>query len=761
MYLILKMKISKFISLAYLSIFIFVSPSSNIFPVLSQEIHSFETRNFLVSKIEIKEEYLPSSNQINELPNVSFSELLGLTSLVSGQKLFESQQYEAAIQSWEKALLEFRQKNSKFSESLTLSTISSAHMISGDYKSSIYYGQQALAIARDIKNPLLEGFAYSALGATYAGLGEYEVAIQYSQAALSIAKNLKKAYPKHSLSDLFSTIEGSALVNLAMTFAFDSKDYDKAIGYATQSLNIATEIKSLSLRGTALNVLGGAYYGKKKYELAIQYFQEGLIPARASLDKRREGYILNYLGLALWKAEKLEAAEKILTEGVSVWESVRASYRSDGNKVSVMDVQAKTYRSLQQVLIARNKPEAALEAAERGRSRALVEILAKRSANITVNDVSIAPPNIKAIQSIAKTHSSTLVEYSIIYQESDVEEVKPSEKEAQLLIWVVKPTGEISLRQVDLASQPKSLKQSVLDLLDERSDSLFSNINPQAKLQNLYRLLIQPIADLLPPDPTAPVIFIPQDVLYRVPFVALQDERGKYLIEQHTVLSAPSIQVLDLTYQQRQRLRDRGNGALAVGFPRSGIIVGNPTGANLKAAEKEAIAIATILGTQALIGQDATKSRVLARLSDAKVIHLATHGKYVDDKGAGLQSALAFAPAGQDRGLLTASEIFDLKLSANLVVLSACNSGRGEITGEGVIGLSRAFIAAGVPSLVLSLWSIKDEDSAVTFMQQVYQNLKQGQDKAQSLRQAMLYMVQRGKPVRDWAAFTLIGESEQ
>jgi CHAT domain-containing protein/tetratricopeptide (TPR) repeat protein len=755
------MKISKFISLSYLSIFIFFSPLSNIFPALSQETHSFETRNFLVSKIEIKEEYLSRFNQINELPNVSFFELLGSTSLVSGQKLFESQQYEAAIQSWEKALLEFRQKNSKFSESLTLSTISSAHMISGDYKNSIYYGQQALKIARDIKNPLLEGFAYSALGATYTGLGEYEVAIQYSQAALSIAKNLKKAYPKHSLSDLFSTIEGSALVNLAMTFAFDSKDYDKAIGYATQSLNIATEIKSLSLRGTALNVLGGAYYGKNKYALAIQYFQEGLIPARASLDKRREGYILNYLGFALWKAQKLEAAEKVLREGVAVWESVRASYRSDRNKVSVLDVQAKTYRSLQQVLIARNKPEAALEAAERGRSRALVEILAKRSANITVNDVSIAPPNIKAIQSIAKTHNSTLVEYSIIYQESEVEEVKPSEKEAQLLIWVVKPTGEISLRQVDLASQPKSLKQSVLDLLDERSDSLFSNINPQTKLQNLHRLLIQPIADLLPPDPTAPVIFIPQDVLYRVPFVALQDERGKYLIEQHTVLSAPSIQVLDLTYQQHQRLRDRGNGALAVGFPRSGIIVGNPTGANLKVAEKEAIAIATILGTQALIGQDATKSRVLARLSDAKVIHLATHGKYVDDKGAGLQSALAFAPAGQDRGLLTASEIFDLKLSANLVVLSACNSGRGEITGEGVIGLSRAFIAAGVPSLVLSLWSIKDEDSAVTFMQQVYQNLKQGQDKAQSLRQAMLYMVQRGKPVRDWAAFTLIGESEQ
>lgn len=755
------MKILKFIPLTYLSIFVLSSSIFRAFPALSQEKNLFESKSYLVAKVEIKEEFLPRSGQINELPNVSFFEFLGLASLIPGQKLLESQQYEAAIRSWEKALLEFRQKNSKFSESLTLSTISSVYMVSGDYNKAIDYAQQALVIARQLKNPLLEGLGYASLGATYTAFGEYEVAIQYSQSALAISQTLKKSYPKHSLSGMFLAVEGISLVNLAMTFGFDSKDYDKAISYSNQALTIATEIKDLSLRGTALNVLGGAYYGKKDYKLAIKSFEEGLIPTRKSLDKRREGYILNYMGLALWKAQKLEAAEKILREGVAVWESVRASYRSDGNKVSVLDVQAKTYRSLQQVLIARNKPEEALEAAERGRSRALVEILAKRSANLTVNDVSIAPPNIKTIQSIAKTHNSTLVEYSIIYQEAEVEEVKPSAKEAQLLIWVIKPTGEISLRQVDLASQPKSLKQSVLDLLDERSDSLFSSTStPKAKLQNLHKLLIQPIADLLPSDLTAPVIFIPQDVLYRVPFVALQDEGGKYLIEQHTVLSAPSIQVLDLTYQQHQRLRNQGNGVLAVGVPRSGIIVGNPTGANLKAAEKEAMAIASILGTQALIGQDATKSRVLARLSDAKVIHLATHGKYVDDKGAGLQSALAFAPAGQDQGLLPASEIFDLKLNANLVVLSACNSGRGEITGEGVIGLSRAFIAAGVPSLVLSLWSIKDEDSAVTFMQQFYQNLKQGQDKAQALRQAMLYMIQRGKPVRDWAAFTLIGESE-
>jgi CHAT domain-containing protein/tetratricopeptide (TPR) repeat protein len=729
--------------------------------VLSQNNSILATSYNFIAKTDIKEEFLPGENEFNELQSLSFLELMGLASLAPGQKMYSSQQYEAAIESWEKALLGFRGKNYKFSESLTLSTISSVYMMSGNYNKSINYARQSLTIARQLKNPLLEGLAYSSLGANYTGLGDYSVAIQYSQAGLLISKNLKKNYPKYILHDFFSTIEGTTSVNLGMAYGLGLKDYDKAIDYAKKSLDIAAEIKDLSLSGASLNVLGGAYYGKKDYKLAIKYFEEGLMTTRSSLDKRREGYILNYMGLALFKSQQLAASEKILREGVAAWESIRTGYRSDENKVSIFDVQAKTYRTLQQVLIAENKPEAALEIAERGRSRALVEILAKRSANISVNDVNIAPPNIQSIQNIAKTQNATLVEYSILYEESEVEEVKPSTKEAQLLIWVVKPTGEIVLRQVDLASQPKSLKQLVLDLLDDRAESLFkTNINPTTKLQSLHKLLIQPIADLLPVDPNTPVIFIPQDVLYRVPFVALQDKHGKYLIEQHTILSAPSIQILELTHQKNQQLRNRGGGALTVGFPRSGVVVGNPTGANLKVAEKEAIAIASILGTQALTGQSATKAMVLAKMPDAKIIHLATHGRYIDERNSGLQSTLAFAPTGQDNGLLAASEIFDLKLNANLVVLSACNSGRGEITGEGVIGFSRAFIAAGSPSLMLSLWSIEDENSAVTFMQQFYQNLQQGENKAQALRQAMLFVIKQGKPVRDWAGFTLIGESE-
>lgn len=87
--------------------------------------------------------------------------------------------------------------------------------------------------------------------------------------------------------------------------------------------------------------------------------------------------------------------------------------------------------------------------------------------------------------------------------------------------------------------------------------------------------------------------------------------------------------------------------------------------------------------------------------------------------------------------MLSAEQILNMKLKANLVVLSACDTGRGRITGNGVIGLSRSFISAGVKSVVVSLWSI-DDDSTAFLMTEFYKNMRQKLDKATALRKAML-----------------------
>lgn len=434
------------------------------------------------------------------------------------------------------------------------------------------------------------------------------------------------------------------------------------------------------------------------------------------------------------------------------------------------------------------------------------------------------------MKNIAKAHNSTLVEYSIVGSEVRVLGNEPDD-ETDLFIWVVKPTGEVAFRKVDLRQMPhKSLKQLVVKTREQaigvrgRGLGVVSvnggtqKVGDQAELQQLYQVLIQPVASLLPTDASARVTFIPQGALFLVPFAALKDASGQYLIEKHTILTAPSIQVLQLTQQQRQRiesLRASLGNALVVGNPTMPSIPASKNAPEqplpqLPEAEREAVAIASLLKTQPLTRSQATKNAILQKLPTARIIHLATHGlldldanlnefgdpvdpnprtarqsgvfvnpgavvvgKNVTVGGAPAEVALArekvvrvempgaiaLAASVQDNGFLTAKEIMGLKLNAELAVLSACDTGRGRVTSDGVVGLSRAFIAVGVPSIIISLWSIPDAPTA-SLMTDFYTQLQQKPDKAQALRNAMLNTMKKYPHPVNWAAFTLIGEAE-
>ncbi len=100
-----------------------------------------------------------------------------------------------------------------------------------------------------------------------------------------------------------------------------------------------------------------------------------------------------------------------------------------------------------------------------------------------------------------------------------------------------------------------------------------------------------------------------------------------------------------------------------------------------------------------------------------------------------------------------------MDLQANLVVLSACETGLGEITSDGIVGISRPFIAAGVPSVVMSLWLVPDAETS-TLMINFHKNLQAGQNKAQALRQAMLTTMKTHPDPVNWAGFILVGESD-
>ncbi|ALF54491.1 Fis family transcriptional regulator [Nostoc piscinale CENA21] len=669
-----------------------------------------------------------------------------------GNAYYSLGDYPKAIEYQQQSLAIAREIKDRLGEGQSLGNLGNAYLYLGDYSKAIEYQQQRLAIAREIKDRKGEGAALGNLGLAYLYLRDYSKAIEYQQQLLAIAREIKDRQD-----------EGAALGNLGNAYLYLG-DYPKAIKYQQQSLAIAREIKNRQGEGNALGNLGLAYLYLGDYPKAIEYQQQLLAIAREIKDRLGEGISLNNLGLACYKSGNLSAAEKTLYDGIKVWESLRDKKLPDTNKVSLFEQQSRTYRTLQEVLIAQKKTDAALEISERGRARAFVELLSSRLNKDSNKMKSLSAPTISEMKQIAKQHYSTLVQYSVIDDDFQVEG-KPTAQESELYIWVIKPNGEVKFHRQDL--KPLWQKQNT-NLSNLVKSILGTNTRLWKKpLQQLHEILIQPIAQELPKDPNAHVIFIPQASLFFVPFPALKDADNKYLIEKHTILTAPSIQVLDLTHKQRIQTQNiSSQNALVVGNPIMPRVAYKPGDKPeqleaLPGAEIEAKEIARLLNTKAIIGKDATKNQILKLLPKARIIHLATHGWADDIRGLGSWIALAPNPTNQQEignGLLTAEEILDLKLQAELFVISACETGRGRITGDGVIGLSRSIISAGVPSVLVSLWLVPDEETQL-LMTEFYQHLQKNPDKAQALRQAMLDRIKENSLPINWAAFTLIGEA--
>jgi CHAT domain-containing protein len=171
------------------------------------------------------------------------------------------------------------------------------------------------------------------------------------------------------------------------------------------------------------------------------------------------------------------------------------------------------------------------------------------------------------------------------------------------------------------------------------------------------------------------------------------------------------------------------------------------------------------VGARALVGRAATETAVLARLPAAAVVHFATHGFAFNSDARVRDSFIALAPDSVNDGLLTVAEVLDdpdLTLRADLVVLSACQTGLGNLTqAEGTVGLARAFLAKGAHSVLVSLWSVSDEATEL-LMRRFYTHWLEDADrpsKGEALRRAQgdVRRTPGFSHPRYWAAFELVG----
>jgi tetratricopeptide (TPR) repeat protein len=253
--------------------------------------------------------------------------------------------------------------------------------------------------------------------------------------------------------------------------------------------------------------------------------------------------------------------------------------------------------------------------------------------------------------------------------------------------------------------------------------------------------LLEPVANLpgRPLDGARELIVVPCGALHYLPFHALHDGE-RYLAERFHVGYLPSAGLL-------ARVRRHSRGAAPP------FVLGLSAGGGLPQAVREAQTVARLLGVEPYLEERATVAALRAEGRHAPLLHLATHAEFRQDNP--LFSGLALSDAW-----LTTLDIFGLELQASLVTLSGCHTGRSVIGGgEELLGLARAFFAAGASSLLLSLWAVEDESTA-EFMASFYAALACGATKAQALQDAQRAFLAdpRRRHPYFWGAFSLVGE---
>lgn len=451
--------------------------------------------------------------------------------------------------------------------------------------------------------------------------------------------------------------------------------------------------------------------------------------------------------LASWR-ESLDTIERLRTRVVA----------SDEARTGFLEGKQEVYADTIDLLMELGRVEEALELAERARARAFLDLLGGREL---AGAPAVPPLSLAEIRGEARSRDATLVEYFSAPQ--------------RLFAWTVEPDGQIRGAATSMPRRELSRLARQARGKGERA---------RTALRTLHRALIEPIASRLPGDPARLVTIIPHGPLFLVSFAALVSGDGKYFVDRHTLTYSPAIGVLRYTHSQRLRAAGaKSPGVLVVGNPAMPSAPGGRPLSPLPAAEAEARAIGSLYPADrvtALTGPGAREQTVRELAPGESIIHLATHAVLFDDEP--LSSFLALAPApdsGSGRpaserdGRLTVREVFDLDLSANLVTLSACNTGLGLVNGDGVLGLSRAFVYAGTPSVLVSLWRVADSVAGFQ-MERFYRALiETGGDKAAAIRRAELDTIRAlrrsrlrapsGRALREdprlWAPFVLVGEA--
>ena len=591
-----------------------------------------------------------------------------------------------------------------------------------------------------------------------------------------------RAVPANTLGDDAIAAKSLAMARVCMSLgywqeALDALAMDKSLPLRKFLDNLATgaflrnennwvwiELPRAYMENKALLELGERERAKRGYETMLKVDQ---IAANGEIHWMALSDYGNILEAEQANAQAIDAYRKALT----IIESQRANINTEANKIGFIGDKQNVYARLVSLLFGEGRFAEALETVERSKSRALVDMLASKKqfgapaaergqgeqfaealAELARSDTAQREQSLTRVRAAAGKTSAAVVTRipAELRGLVSVKTLTPEEIQALLapdetllsyfayggrMYVLVVQRDSISAKRIDstdLEGAIRRLRTSISKQLE---------VKPQ--LNALYQRLIAPVAAQL----TKPrLTIVGHGPLHYLPFAALMQD-DQYLVDKFTIRMLPSASVLKF-------LRPRKAAKLS-----ESLVLGNPDLHNpdldLPGAEEEAQAVAQLLSAPHLLLRDRATKQAFSRLApQAKYVHVASHGEF-NDRQPLASGLLLSAPKGQPNRL-TVSDIYDLGLDAELVTLSACETGLGSVaSGDDVVGLTRGLLYAGSSSVVTSLWKV-DDDATGQLMTQMYQYLR-AERPDDALRYAQLNTRADFPHPYYWAAFYLTG----
>lgn len=705
-----------------------------------------------------------------------------------GIALAQIGKYDAALEHYRLALAAYEEAGLKQQLTEALGDLGQLHLYLGDAGSAEHDFRRAIEISRAIGHPRGVTLNLIALGNIELRRSRFEQAGALYREAFVRAEEAK---------DQFSL--ATSRIQLALTYS-DMGRLEEAVREATAAVEISRGAGARPLEARAEYAAGEVARKRGRTEEALRHFEAAEQILQSAPDPELAWRIAFGRGQTLETLPQPENAVAAYQRAVEVIEDLRSQLREERYRSGYLEDKYQVYVALVQLLLRLGRPDEAFVYSEKLRARSFLDLIgrgappirdeARRQKETALRqrirklrreiEAENSKPGPEQKRQALEVYSAEMARAERDYQELLAELIRSDPEFASALAAAIPASAEVRrhlaadvalleyvvgegevavfvLRRDGLQAQSVAQRATDLQARVELLRGLIAREKGdewRLPAESLYGVLIRPLEEAGWLRGVRRLYLVPHSILHYVPYAALPSAKGPnapLLIDAYEVTYLPAAAAL--VYRH-------GEGAA-----RDSVLALAPKRTKLPFAEEEARRVAASFSgpKELLLGMNATESSFKRLAGRYGVLHLATHGYF--NKINPLLSGLELEPSPTDDGRLEVHEILDLRLKADVVTLSACQTALGSgyfvetPAGDDLVGLTRAFLYAGSPSVLATLWEV-DDRSTLSLMRSFYRRLGTG-GKATALAGAQREMKRRGGSYAHpyyWSAFVLVGQ---